>query len=145
MQYSNDPVADAAAYDEWQGEIEQYQASVGEAKVDEYVASCQSFMDACRKADANELVTWAPKTTDWETVRASLHSVGTDMPKRLQTLTEVMQESLDYPSGPNMSEIMQLVLNVAYGRDVVNAPEQARNLLERMANTWARFDVGIEK
>ncbi len=145
MSYSTDPVADAVAYDEWQGEIEQHQTSDGKAKADEYITSCQSFMSACRIKDANALAPWAPKTTDWEAVRASLHSVGTDMPKRLQTLAEVMQESLDYPSGPHMSEIMQLVLNVAYGNDVVNAPEQARNLLERMADTWAKCDLVIEK
>lgn len=135
LQYSNDPVSDAAAYDAWQDELEQHQAASGEARAEEYIANCQSFMDACRKMDASALAQWATPVRDWGA--CSVGSTAT----RLQTLAEVMQDALESHSGPGMPEIMQIILNVAYGNNIVSVPEQARVLLERMADTWSRLEM----
>jgi hypothetical protein len=70
--------------------------------------------------------------------------MGSPRPLRVQRLHEVMGESLDYSNGPSMVEAMQLILNVAYSANLVNAPAQARALLARMANAWASQNVTVE-
>ena len=133
MTYSTDPVADASAYYE-----PRYAADEAQAKAER--EADDAFMAACGRCDANALALFAPMVRDWTFKVASVDKA----PKRVQTLTEVMQESLDYPSGPSMTEAMQLLLNVAYGADLVNAPAQARRLIERMASTWAAQNVEVE-
>lgn len=90
----------------------------------------EAFAEACRKADANALATWAPTVSDW--------NIDQPHARRTPLFHEVMAEALDFSDGPQMSELMQLVLNVAHGADVVNAPAQARALLERMSAEWTR-------
>jgi hypothetical protein len=127
MSYSTDPVEDAAVhYDKIFSEAEAADKAEGDLALD--------FLAACRKCDSNALARFAPMVNDYQ-------SAFVPMPKRMQTMTEVLEESLDY-DGPTTSEVMQLLLNVAYGTDVVNAPEQARDLLNRMAATFAKFNVG---
>jgi hypothetical protein len=128
-----DPVADAAAYyDRRDAETEAQIAAEVQASVD--------FIKTCAKRDANALADFAPMVRDWTFKVASIDKA----PKRVQTLTEVMQESLDYPSGPSMTELMQLLLNVAFNEDLVNQPTQARALLSSMASTWASQNVVVE-
>ena len=136
MSYSTDPVADAAAYYE-----PRFTAAERQAKAEAQAAD--DFLSACRKGDANALATFAPMVKDYETARR-LQCATADVPKRYETLTEVLQESLDYTNGPCMTELMQLLLNVAYGSDVVNAPAQARSLLQRMADKWAWINTDVE-
>jgi hypothetical protein len=133
MNYSTDPVADAAAYYE-----PRYGADEAQAKAERQAGD--AFMAECGRCDANALADFAPMVRDWTFKVASIDKA----PKRVQTLAEVMQESLDYPSGPCMEELMQLLLNVAYGCEVANAPAQARRLIERMASTWASQNVTVE-
>lgn len=90
----------------------------------------QAFAGACRNADANALATWAPKVSDWTLTEP--HA------RRTPLFHEVMAEALDFSDGPGMSELMQLLLNVAHGPDVVNTPAQARALLERMGTEWVK-------
>lgn len=100
----------------------------------------RAFIEACGKCDANKHVLFAPMVTD----REAPISFGKDKPKRTQRLHEIMSESFEYVNnGPDMSELMQLVLNVAYGSDLVNAPAQARRLLERAADAWAYFNADV--
>jgi hypothetical protein len=133
MTYSTDPVADAAAYYE-----PRYAAADAQAKAER--DADDAFMAACGRCDANALADFAPMVRDWTFKVASIDKA----PKRVQTLTEVMQESLDYPSGPCMEELMQLLLNVAFNRDLVNQPARARDLVARMAGTWASQNVSVE-
>ena len=99
------------------------------------------FMEACRNTDANALATWAPKVRDWQ--NTTISNVRENTPKRCPTLAEAMEEALDYNSGPAKPELMQLLLNVAYGSDLVNEPARARALLDRMAKTFAVNNAGL--
>jgi hypothetical protein len=89
----------------------------------------EAFAMACRKADANALATWAPTVSDRD---------GGQHARRAPDFHEVLLESLDFTHGPSMSEVMQLVLNVAHGTDLAEAREQARCLLERMGEEWVK-------
>jgi hypothetical protein len=106
-------------------------------------AASREYLAACQKVDANAVATFAPMTTDWNEARGPC-AMGSPRPLRVQRLHEVMGESLDYSNGPSMVEAMQLILNVAYSANLVNAPAQARALLARMANAWASQNVTVE-
>jgi hypothetical protein len=134
MSYSTNPVADASAYYE-----PRYTAAEAQAKA-EWEAD-RAFTAACAAGDANAIATFAPMVRDFT---APVSPVGAYVPKRVQLLTEVMQESLDYPSGPSMTEAMQLLLNVAYGTDPVAVQDQAKRLIERMATTWASQNTVVD-
>jgi len=133
MTYSTDPVADAAAY------YSKRDAET-EAQIKAEVQASVAFMQACRKGDSNALADFAPMVRDWTFKVSSIDKA----PKRVQTLTEVLTEALDYQTGPSMEELMQLLLNVAFNEDLVNQPAQARSLLTRMASTWAAQNVEVE-
>lgn len=96
-----------------------------------------AFVKACAKCDANALATYAPMVRDYNAPKPVDSSY---LPHRYQTQAEVMADCLDYQNGPSMTEAMQLILNVAYGTDLVNAPEQARALISRMASTFANYN-----
>jgi hypothetical protein len=133
MSYSTDPVQDAARY---------YSAlySADEAQAMAEAQATHEFLAACKKCDANAIAGFAGLTTDWD-FPIGLHSVGTPRPKRSQPLHEVMADALD---DSLRSELMQLVLNVAHGSDLVNTPAQARALLERVAAAWASEFIVVE-
>jgi len=92
---------------------------------------------ACKKADANALCPWAPTTTDWMRAGSAPRDAAGTLPQRQQTLAEVMHSTMDTARHAFEAESMQLLLNVAYGSDLVNQPALARNLLERMAAHYA--------
>ena len=128
-----DPVAHA---DQFFGQL--YQEQHEREKAQAQMAA--AFVKGCAKQDANALADFGPMVRDWDAAKHLPVSIGAHTPKRYQTMTEVMQEALDYASGPSMSEAMQLLLNVAYGTDLVNAPAQARALISRMAETFAKYN-----
>ena len=104
------------------------------------------FRESAKKADANALVQWAPMVTDWERARRQPvdQKTATELPKRYQTLAEVMAESLDFDHGPRETELMQLLLNVAHGADLANAPHHARDLLRRMGEAYGRVNSEVQ-
>lgn len=119
----SDPVADAERH-----YTELDAANDAQIKCEQLLA--QDFLSACRKCDANALATWAPK----------VRVVGC---MECQDLHEVMADAMDYnaPDAPRMSEAMQLLLNVAYGKDPAEKHKvHARALIERMAEHFARFN-----
>jgi hypothetical protein len=101
-------------------------------------AMASMFRESAQRADANALVQWAPMVTDWERARRRPVDPTADQPKRYQTLSEVMAESLDFDHGPSETELMQLLLNVAHGSNLATAPAQARDLLRRMGEAYGR-------
>lgn len=101
----------------------------------EQSAMRNDFAHACQQADANALCEWAPRRIDF----SQLHK------PRMVTLTEVMADALDYTGGPDTSEVMQLLLNVAHGSNLAQAPQQARELLKRMGAMYARNNTGSEE
>jgi hypothetical protein len=139
MSYSADPVLDADRHTD-----EMFRKSDEQDR--EEMALAGRFLAMAKQADANALCDFA-STTDWDAMKRQPIDprTATRLPKRQQTLAEVMAESLDYSDGPSLSEALQLLLNVAHGADLVNAPAQARALLGRMAEKWAYFNVGKDK
>ena len=133
MSYSTDPVQDADRH---------YGALHAQQDAQEHAESqaADDFMAACRKCDANAVAAFAGQTTDWNAARLS-GFLGTPRPMRKQPLSEVMADALDDSS---RCELMQLVLNVAFGNDLVNQPPQARALLSRMATAWASENVAVQ-
>ena len=118
----SDPVADAARH---YAELD----AVTEAKNKREQLLAQDFLSACRKCDGSALATWAPKVSG-----------------HYQDLHEAMAEALDYntPDAPRMSEAIQLLLNVAFGKDPAEKHQvHARALIERMAVHFARFNSGL--
>lgn len=134
MSYSADPVADAAAYYE-----PLYAAADSQANAERVLD--EEFTAACAKGDANAIASFAPDVRDFY-CRAM--GIANTAPRRAQQLHEVMQESLDYPKGPSMSEAMQLILNAAYSPNLEATRDQAKRLIERMATTWASHNVTAE-
>lgn len=111
-----------------------------EARQSAAASMADQFSESAHKADANAFVEWAPLVTDWERARRQPvdQKTATELPKRWQTMAEVMAESLDFDHGPSETELMQLLLNVAHGADLANAPRQARDLLNRMGEAYGR-------
>jgi hypothetical protein len=99
------------------------------------------FAMSAGKADANALCTWAPMVTDWDAAKRMPIDQRTaqHLPKRAQTLTEIMAESLDYSDGPTMVEAMQLILNATRSTDA-DLAQQAANLVDRMGAAFARMN-----
>jgi hypothetical protein len=99
------------------------------------------FAMAAGKADANALCDWAKQVTDWELAQRMPIDQRTveRLPKRMQTMTEVMYESLDYSTGPSITEAMQLILNACRSTDAELA-QQAANLVDRMGAAFARMN-----
>jgi putative protein kinase ArgK-like GTPase of G3E family len=132
MSYSTNPVADAAAY---------YDARDAQEALQEIAEASNAgrFTDACRSMDANALAPWAPMVTDWN---ASRKPGAAPVAKRMQTLQECMSDALDLGTGPSTSEVMQLVLILAYSADShANQARRARELVDSMARQWARHNT----
>ena len=96
------------------------------------------FAKAVDAGDANAFCNWAGSVTDWDAAKhmpTDQKALG-NLPKRAKTMTECMCESLDYTTGPTMTEAMQLILNAARcSDDTLSA--QARRLLESMGDSFA--------
>lgn len=121
------PVIDAMRHFD---RIHAYEAQAEEAER----GMADDFAELAMKADANAFAQFAPLVRDYSSHRT-----------RVQTFAEVMAESLDYTSGPTMTEAMQLILNAAYGNlspEVVSA--QARDMVERMGKAYARVHAEVE-
>jgi hypothetical protein len=113
----------------------EYSLSWSERQAAADANAANDFFIACVNLDANAPASWAPTVFD-----NNNSGLPYGVTRRLQALHEVMASSLDYTTGPQMAEVMQLLLNVAHG-DAAAAPEQARALLDRMARTWARYNA----
>ncbi|MFP5467914.1 MAG: hypothetical protein ACLGG8_10375 [Gammaproteobacteria bacterium] len=98
-----------------------------------------NFAKAADVGDANALCTWAERVTDWDVAkRVPIDQRTTvSLPKRAQTLAEVMNEVTDYGNGPSLTELMQLVLNATKSSDT-DLALMAGDLVERMGAAYAR-------
>lgn len=133
-----DPVTHAMQH---YGAIERRETEIQSAQNSLLVA----FVKACQGGDANATAWFAPMVTDWDSIKHRPIAVGEYVPQRLQVMHEVMAEAFDYSKGPQLAQVMQLVLNVAFGSDLVNAPRQARELLAQAADTWAFYNVEADE
>jgi hypothetical protein len=139
MSYSTDPVLDA---DRHTASLYASQAAQEQAEA----AMDRGFRAACDLGDAKAMAPWAPLTTDWDAVnkRPVDQRHATSLPKRQQTLAEVMFECLDMRAGPDISEAMQLILNVANGKDPQAAIDQARSILNKMVSAYVAQNAEAE-
>lgn len=93
--------------------------------------------------DANALCSFS-NTTDWDVVHTwplSIRQRAETLPKRAQTLAEIMFDATDIPAGPTMTEVMQLVLNACKSTDF-DLAMQAGELRDRMLQKWVDSKVG---
>jgi hypothetical protein len=128
MTYSTNPVEDA-------GRFYDAQHSRDEAIYQAEAALVESFKSACAKGDANAIVEWAPRVTDFDAMRKAGVNFGKHAQyTRCVTIAEVMNDSLDFANGPSHTEVMQLLMNVANGGD---CKAQATALIDQMAKRWA--------
>lgn len=130
MTYSTNPVLDASRYYD---ALDARQELEDRARAD----MADDFLRACHRGDANALAPWAPRVTDY---KGQPYLIGGKQvrPQRVRTLSEVMEDSLDYTGGPDSVELHQLLLNAAAGMPV---KELAENLLKRMADKFAEMNV----
>jgi hypothetical protein len=128
MGFSTNPVADADSF-------YAAQHSRDEAFYQAEAALVENFKSACAKGDANAIVEWAPRVTDFDAMRKAGVNFGKHAQyKRCVTMAEVMNDSLDFARGPSHTEVMQLLMNVANGGD---CKAQATSLIDQMAKRWA--------
>lgn len=137
-----DPVADASRHFE---ALYQQAERINVEQQREQALMTVAFIKACARQDANALALFAPMVNDWDAAKRQPRAAGAPMPKRVQNMTEVVKESLDYQDGPSMTELVQFLFNVSYGTDVVNAPAQGRALISRMGMAFAKFNVVVGK
>ena len=96
------------------------------------------FAKAVEVGDANALCQWAGSVTDWDAAKRMPidQKSATNLPKRAQTMTELMVESLDYGDGPSMVEAMHLILAATKSSDT-DLAVLAGDLVERMGASFA--------
>lgn len=102
----------------------------------------EEFKLACRHGDANSAAVFGPSVTDWD---APIRALGGAPPKRVQTLSEAMNESLGYRDGPSRDELMQLLLDLANrppATGMLALQAQALRLIDSMAGTFAAHNAG---
>ena len=92
------------------------------------------FFAAARTSDINQPAKFAPLCVDFADPNY-FSSHGLNKPKRLQTIAEVMIDSLDASGGPTLEDVLQLLSNAALGAPIRS---EANTLISRMACQWAQ-------
>ena len=111
-----------------------YRMTLAERQAQADFETYERFKDACAELPATAVIPWSPTRTDWD----APYITGDMRPIRQYQLHEVMSDALDYPSGPGMDEAMAIILHAAKSSDEWIA-KPARDLIHRMATTWARY------
>lgn len=125
-----DPVEHASRHGDEQDKYnDMVQAAEDQARAD--------FLAQAKRADANAVCIWASTVTDYSQT-AGVGSVD-KLPRRNRTFTEVATDTLDLGNGPSMTEVIQVLLNAAHGLHATQI--QAKALLERMADQYAKYEV----
>lgn len=127
-----EPVESGPAWsDHASEEFEGYDAAAEEVALRAY------FARQVQAGDANAVCPWAPWVHDKEAMSAlGLKWTDKNLPKRAQTLAEVMVQSLDYSDGPSMTEAMHLILAATKSTDT-DLAVLAGELVERMGASFA--------
>lgn len=129
MTYSTSPTLDADRYltqrDEEGAELDRAEKLIAD-----------EFRAAVRKGDVKAFAFFAPKVTAWELKPLA---DGTRF-KRYPSIAEAMTEALDYGDGPKSSDLMALLVKVSRGEPQT---AQARELINQMAEAFARHNVGV--
>jgi hypothetical protein len=125
-----DPVEHASRHGDEQDKYnDMVQAVEDQARAD--------FLAQAIRADANAVCIWASTVTDYSNTKG-VGSVD-KLPRRNRTFAEVATDTLDLGNGPSMCEVIQVLLNAAHGSRTTQT--QAKALLERMADQYAKYEV----
>lgn len=136
--YSSDPLRDATRYTDLLAQQQARQMLAENSMIEDFIAACQ-------RCDANALATFAPMVTDWDAAKRKPRLANEPMPKRVQTLAEVIDDATDYAAGPSKTELTQLLLNLAFGTECQAVlAQQARQLLANAAHTFAIHNAGVD-
>jgi hypothetical protein len=125
-----DPVEHASRHGE---EQDKYNDMV-QAAEDQYEAD---FLAQAKIGDANALCGWASTVAD----RSNISGVVSidKLSRRARTFAEVASDTLDLGNGPSMTELIQVLLNVASG--LPETQTQAQDLIESLAANYAKYEV----
>lgn len=124
-QYSSDPVADASRYYD-----ALYADAEDAARTED--SNRQAFLDDCFKKSLNETNTVGEYTIDYTGPLV----VDKPLPKRACTVAEVLYQSLDWPNGPSVDDLIYYVVVSAKSGE-----PGAIALLDQMARAFARNKV----
>lgn len=133
MSYSSNPVQDALDYGDRLEEIARDLQSQRECLEDQ-------INGAIGTGDANHLCSFST-TTDWDAVKRQPvdQRTATALPRRAQTLAEVLMESINgYPEVE--SQLVQLMLNACKSSDATTA-QQAQALRDQIAAKWVEVQL----
>ena len=120
---------------QWKAEqIEQARLERGEHAARTHKELRGLFFLAAMRGDLKAKAKWAPMVRDY----SAGPGVDGEYPRRHQTTSELMFESLDYVGGPSIDDVLQIISAAAMGQDV---QEQSKELIKRMAETWADRNV----
>lgn len=92
------------------------------------------FFLAALRGDLKAKAEWAPMVRDY----SAGPGVDGEYPRRRPTTSELMFESLDYVGGPSIDDVLQIISAAAMGQNVQG---QAKDLIRRMADTWADHNL----
>lgn len=132
MSYSTDPATDAQRY--WDAEF---------ARRDEQAATEQMHYEDFIKAvgprgpSHTTEVSFAGVMNDYDSEPLTTFSGERVYPQRCKRLAEVMLDALDYPGGPDLEDVMGLLLSASRGSDIKH---RAQALIETMARKWAEME-----
>ena len=116
---------------QWQAEqIEQARLKRGEYAAQVYATLRDLFYSAALRGDLKAKAEWAPMFRDYSAGRG----VDGEYQRRHPTTSELMFNSLDHVGGPSIDDVLQIISAAAMGQDM---QEQAKELIKRMADTWA--------
>ena len=124
--YTANPCADA---ERWEND----QQALYDAAEAQKAESIQEMRDGFLASTGGDLHLPARFSVPYQAYNASTGKYY----KRFSKVYEIMNESLDYEGGPQISELMALLCAAAHGSDVGQA---ARDLLIRMADKYAEIN-----
>jgi len=96
----------------------------------------EAFLALARGRNVTADATFARWVTDYEGPKLNGCYLS-----RVPRLSEVMAESLDYSNGPQLADVLKVLVDVAYGDQPQIAA--ARDLINRMAAKWADQNVYV--
>lgn len=108
------------------------------ARIDAERGMHADFVHACMnpRVDAWTPMQWAPEVTNYGADRHDQRKT------RQQTLGEILQSALDYPSGPTVDDALQIVLDLARGiHSHATLQGLARDLIKRAAGQWVDHTI----
>lgn len=131
--YSTDPGLDAQQY--WDARFAEQEERTSKEQM-----HYEDFMAACGRRGPSHTteVSFAGVINDYDRPPLTTIDERPIYSQRCKRLAEVMLDALDYPGGPDLEDVMGLLLSAARGTDV---RARAQSLIETMARKWAEMEA----